>query len=106
MSRFVRVLTIAAIGGLLAGMTAGCSSWSRTGKGAAIGGAVGAGTGAVVSKDKTKGAVIGGAAGAVVGGIIGHYGKYSYLVLPAAKGEVVRGNWSLEGGPLTARLAR
>jgi outer membrane protein OmpA-like peptidoglycan-associated protein len=69
MRRFVSLLVIVAIAGLLAG----CSSWSRTGKGAAIGGAVGAGTGAAVSKNKTKGAVIGGAAGAVVGGIIGHY---------------------------------
>ncbi len=35
---------------------------------------------------------------------VGHYGKYSYLVLPAARGEVVKGNWPAAGGPLTWRL--
>lgn len=37
-------------------------------------------------------------------GRIGHYGKYSYLVFPAARGEAVRGNWPTAGGPLTATL--
>ncbi len=37
-------------------------------------------------------------------GRIGHYGKYSYLLLPAGRGEVIRGNWPLAAGPLTARL--
>ena len=37
-------------------------------------------------------------------GRIGHYGKYSYLVFPVARGEVVKGNWPTTGGRLTATL--
>lgn len=35
---------------------------------------------------------------------IGHYGKYSYLVFPAGRGEVGKGNWPVAAGPLTAKL--
>ena len=37
-------------------------------------------------------------------GRVGHYGKYSYLVFPAARGEAAKGNWPATGGPLTAPL--
>jgi hypothetical protein len=37
-------------------------------------------------------------------GRIGHYGKYSYLVFPVARGAVVKGNWPTTGGPLAATL--
>jgi hypothetical protein len=37
-------------------------------------------------------------------GRVGHYGKYSYLVFPASRGEVARGNWPVAAGPLTAKL--
>jgi len=33
---------------------------------------------------------------------IGHYGKYSWLLLPVGQGRVLRGNWSPAGSPLTA----
>jgi outer membrane protein OmpA-like peptidoglycan-associated protein len=55
---------------------AGCSSMSKTKKGAGIGAAAGAAVGAVIgskSNNTGKGAVIGGAAGAIVGGLIGNY---------------------------------
>ena len=38
-------------------------------------------------------------------GRVGHYGKYSYLVFPVARGDAVKGNWPVTGGPLTATLA-
>ncbi|MBU2500853.1 hypothetical protein KJ682_05950 [bacterium] len=36
-------------------------------------------------------------------GRLGHYGKYSWLVLPAGQGRVERGNWSVGDSPLLAR---
>ncbi len=38
-------------------------------------------------------------------GRVGHYGKYSWLVFPVARGEAVRGNWPTTGGPLAATLS-
>ncbi|MHB8077757.1 MAG: M1 family metallopeptidase [Candidatus Krumholzibacteriia bacterium] len=38
-------------------------------------------------------------------GRVGHYGKYSYLVFPAGRGDAVKGNWPVTNGPLTATLA-
>jgi hypothetical protein len=35
---------------------------------------------------------------------IGHYGKYSWLVFPARRGETVKGNWPPAGSPLSARI--
>jgi hypothetical protein len=37
---------------------------------------------------------------------LGHYGKYSWLLLPAAAGQAVRGNWSPAGNPLAVDLPR
>jgi aminopeptidase N len=31
---------------------------------------------------------------------IGHYGKYSWLLLPAGRGETIKGNWKIQGSPL------
>ncbi len=36
---------------------------------------------------------------------LGHYGKYGWLLLPAASGQVLKGNWSTAASPLTATLA-
>jgi hypothetical protein len=36
---------------------------------------------------------------------LGHYGKYSWLLLPAGRGRVLRGNWTPAGTPLRAALA-
>ncbi len=36
-------------------------------------------------------------------GRLGHYGKYSWLMLPAGQGPVERGNWSVGDSPLVAR---
>jgi aminopeptidase N len=35
---------------------------------------------------------------------LGHYGKYSWLVFPAGRGQVTRGNWQPVGSPLVAEL--
>ena len=35
-------------------------------------------------------------------GRLGHYGKYSWLLLPAGKGSVERGNWAAGASPLVA----
>jgi hypothetical protein len=35
---------------------------------------------------------------------IGHYGKYSWLLLPAGGGPVLKGNWDPPETPLTAEL--
>ena len=35
---------------------------------------------------------------------VGHYGKYSWLVFPARRGETVKGNWPPADSPLAARL--
>jgi len=37
-----------------------------------------------------------------LGGRLGHYGKYSWLLLPAGQGRVLRGNWQPAGSPLVA----
>ncbi len=37
-----------------------------------------------------------------LGGRLGHYGKYSWLLLPAGQGRVLRGNWAPAASPLTA----
>ncbi|RKZ15226.1 hypothetical protein DRQ50_07765 [bacterium] len=34
---------------------------------------------------------------------LGHYGKYSWLLLPTGQGRVLRGNWQPEGSPLVAK---
>jgi hypothetical protein len=34
---------------------------------------------------------------------VGHYGKYSWLLLPKGQGRVERGNWPVGDSPLTAR---
>lgn len=39
---------------------------------------------------------------AALGGRLGHYGKYSWLLLPAGQGRVLRGNWAPAVSPLTA----
>lgn len=39
---------------------------------------------------------------AALGGRLGHYGKYSWLLLPAGQGRVLRGNWAPAASPLTA----
>jgi hypothetical protein len=31
---------------------------------------------------------------------LGHYGKYSWLLLPTGRGQVLKGNWEPPGGPL------
>ncbi|MBI4720064.1 MAG: OmpA family protein [Chitinivibrionia bacterium] len=65
-----------ALSAALAAGTYGCSSMSKTKKGAAIGAAAGTVVGAAIgskSDNTGKGAVIGAAAGAITGGIIGHY---------------------------------
>ena len=31
---------------------------------------------------------------------LGHYGKYSWLIMPAGQGDVVKGNWELAASPL------
>jgi aminopeptidase N len=31
---------------------------------------------------------------------VGHYGKYSWLLLPTGQGDVLKGNWSIDGSPL------
>ena len=35
---------------------------------------------------------------------LGHYGKYSWLMLPAGRGPVIKGNWQPAASPLTATL--
>jgi aminopeptidase N len=35
-----------------------------------------------------------------------HYGKYSWLIMPAGQGPVVKGNWSLAGSPLVVARDR
>ena len=37
-----------------------------------------------------------------LGGRLGHYGKYSWLLLPAGQGRVLRGNWQPAASPLVA----
>ncbi|MFN2372056.1 MAG: hypothetical protein ABR506_13010, partial [Candidatus Krumholzibacteriia bacterium] len=39
---------------------------------------------------------------AALGGRLGHYGKYSWLLLPVGQGRVLRGNWAPAASPLTA----
>ena len=39
---------------------------------------------------------------AALGGRLGHYGKYSWLLLPAGQGRVLRGNWAVTASPLVA----
>ena len=39
---------------------------------------------------------------AALGGRLGHYGKYSWLLLPKGQGRVQRGNWEPGASPLTA----
>jgi hypothetical protein len=39
----------------------------------------------------------------VLAGRIGHYGKYSWLLLPKGQGRVLRGNWPVGDSPLIAR---
>jgi hypothetical protein len=36
---------------------------------------------------------------------LGHYGKYSWLLLPAGAGQTLKGNWSPAGNPLAVELA-
>ncbi len=70
------MLRIALFAALVATGTYGCSSMSKTKKGAAIGAAAGTVVGAAIgskSDNTGKGAVIGAAAGAITGGVIGHY---------------------------------
>ena len=39
---------------------------------------------------------------AALGGRLGHYGKYSWLLLPVGQGRVLRGNWATATSPLAA----
>ena len=39
---------------------------------------------------------------AALAGRLGHYGKYSWLLLPAGQGRVERGNWTAGVSPLIA----
>jgi hypothetical protein len=39
---------------------------------------------------------------AALGSRLGHYGKYSWLLLPKGQGPVLRGNWTPAGSPLVA----
>ncbi len=39
---------------------------------------------------------------AALGGRLGHYGKYSWLLLPVGQGRVLRGNWAAATSPLAA----
>jgi outer membrane protein OmpA-like peptidoglycan-associated protein len=69
-------LRIVVSAALVAAGSYGCSSMSKTKKGAAVGAAAGTVVGAAIgskSDNTGKGAVIGAAAGAVAGGVIGHY---------------------------------
>jgi len=61
---------------LLIAFTLGCSSWSKTEKGAAIGAAAGAVVGGVIGHEAGNtavGAIIGAAVGGAAGAYIGHY---------------------------------
>jgi len=72
MKRYVVAVLVALV---LAGM-AGCSSWSRTKKGAATGAAAGAVVGGVIghqSGNTAAGAIIGAAVGGAAGAYIGNY---------------------------------
>lgn len=37
---------------------------------------------------------------------VGHYGKYSWLLFPAARGQTIKGNWQPAGSPLVAKLGQ
>ncbi len=39
---------------------------------------------------------------AALGNRLGHYGKYSWLLLPKGQGPVLRGNWTPAASPLVA----
>jgi len=70
-----RMICLALIASMLFGML-GCSSWSRTEKGAAIGTAAGAAVGAVIGKragNTAVGAILGAAVGGAAGAYIGNY---------------------------------
>jgi len=70
-----RVMSLVLIASLLFGMY-GCSSWSRTQKGAAVGTATGAAVGAVIGKragNTAVGAILGAAIGGAAGAYIGNY---------------------------------
>lgn len=70
-----RVMSFVLIASLLFGMY-GCSSWSRTQKGAAVGTATGAAVGAVIGKragNTAVGAILGAAIGGAAGAYIGNY---------------------------------
>jgi len=69
----VRLVTLAAMAGLLAGCTTPSGQPDRTANGALIGGASGAAIGALADRRAPGvGALIGGAAGLIAGGLIGH----------------------------------
>jgi outer membrane protein OmpA-like peptidoglycan-associated protein len=70
-----RLISLAVAVSMLFGML-GCSSWSRTQKGAAIGTAAGAAVGAVIGKragNTAVGAILGAAVGGAAGAYIGNY---------------------------------
>jgi len=70
-----RLVSLAVAVSMLFGML-GCSSWSRTQKGAAIGTAAGAAVGAVIGKragNTAVGAILGAAVGGAAGAYIGNY---------------------------------
>lgn len=75
MKNVLRVPILALVlGGFVASALAGCSSMSRTGKGAVIGGAAGGVIGGVIGKQSgntAKGAIIGAAVGGAAGALIG-----------------------------------
>jgi len=69
----VRLVTLAALAGLVAGCTTPSGQPDRTANGALIGGASGAAIGALADRRAPGvGALIGGAAGLIAGGLIGH----------------------------------
>jgi hypothetical protein len=41
-----------------------------------------------------------------LGARLGHYGKYSWLLLPAGAGQTLKGNWPAAGNPLSVDLSR
>ena len=70
---FVKILTMTALSGLLAGCVQPDGRPDNTGTGALVGGASGAAIGALADRrNPGVGALIGGAAGLLAGGLIGH----------------------------------
>lgn len=70
-----RAVSLILIGLLLTGLL-GCSSWTKSQKGAAIGGAAGAVIGGAIGKQSdhtAEGAILGAVIGGIAGGIIGNY---------------------------------